>query len=837
MIVCGGVAALADDRSVAQEGQGGVHHVRIMLAEPVMVTQRPTRLTAVGPRSLGGPLTERTSPIADVNATESRLTHPGLAQSENVAHLTFGEAGIAGFDLRATLPHAGAAPSGAAGFSRTTPQAAAQTSPLDSLAAATPDGDRAPSLPLGSDELANALGTSGKSAQMQGSGYASAAATSPRIEYLPFSTENEAGWGSVTTSNEVKAAGVSSAPSTQPPVLSPFIAARRDLSAADVSLIGAEGRGVPLMPAIEIASDPAKPRPEDLETLSAQSPATVFRPSSHINASATSGGGGTRPSTAHLFANAGAGATANRQMSAGNQLANEGRHPNHFQHANQFQKPVTSVPDDFWARFAGMHGSLVGFDTSLDEVALRAMPHDPDDQKQVQLKALVELFRDRFEANEWDRISRSHALEAFVPVSKIKAAGIPVGRIGISDQLAVNLAAVQSSPASVGRGSPLGSGSGGFFGTKQSLAVTASAGYDRNPFLAPGGQGANVASVRIQAAPSISREGERNAFRLSGRLEHIEYLGTYSSLQNYGADFTATRKASERLQLVGGLVFSSDNLATNLSNPYFNSDLAPEVPVPPVGNDITVLGQQRRRTSYGANAGFTYLLSYRDELRWAINARADRFGSNGLTDSDFVSQQLRYSRQVGEGLAIGAAVDASLVNYSDPALGDAKTVSPQFLTTVSLSPRLEVTGSLGVAITRAKFGVLEETTRALAGNLSLCRQGERSNFCLNGSRQTLPSALGGARVQTTGGLSYSYRLSERDSLRVNGSYSTASEPLATAGDNLESWNGSVRFERQLTERLQFFASGGYLKTSGNIQGNASNYQALVGVTFNLGNSR
>jgi hypothetical protein len=232
-------------------------------------------------------------------------------------------------------------------------------------------------------------------------------------------------------------------------------------------------------------------------------------------------------------------------------------------------------------------------------------------------------------------------------------------------------------------------------------------------------------------------------------------------------------------------------------------------------------------------------LSERDELRWSLNARAERFGSNGLTDSDFFSQQLRYSRQVDEGFAIGAILDASLINFSDAAFGNAKTVTPQLFTSVALSPRFTLSGAVGLAITRIELGALEETNTALSGNLSFCREGERSNLCLNGSRQVLPSAIGGARVQTTGGLSYSFRLSERDSLSINGSYSTASEPLSVvgAGGDLESINGSMRFERQLDERFRLFVSGGYLNVSGNLQANASNYQALVGIVFNLGNSR
>ena len=835
VVVCGGVTALADDRLVAVEGQGGAPHVRVMLVEPAPAAERPLRLAAAGPRSLSGVQAEHGLPIAGFNPDERALPVWERTQSAIIAHAAFVHTGIAGFDLPATLQQADEALDRAgtavAAFFLATQGAAAQVSSGSWQVAAKSGLDRVGSSFIEPHELTAALAPIGQHEHSQERGRLHAPNSSPRIDYLPFSMEVEASEGSATTLSETTATGVLLTRSEPPLAITPFIPFQPVLYTGNGSHGGA-GRRAPSMPADDFAINSVMPRPEDLEARSAQSPAYDDMPLSFANLLAGSGresGAGLLP--AHLFVSAGPDVSAERQLPAVDQVKSDDSHQGHF------KRPVTSAPEDFRAGVASVHSGPLGFGASLNGAAAQTEAYYPDDLDRVQLKALVEMFRDRFEASEWDRNSRSHALEAYVPVSKLNAAGIPLSVDRVTDQLTLDLTAAQFSPSPAGSGAPAGNGSSGFFGMKQSLAATASAGYDSDPFLAPGGQGAAAASVRLQVAPSISRQGERNSFRLSGRLEHIEYLGSYDSLQNYGADFAATHKASERLEFDLGLLFNSDNLATNLSNPFFNSDLSPGTPVPPVGNDITILGQQQRRTSYGANGGLTYILSERDELRWALNARAERFGSNGLTDSDFVSQQLRYSRQVGEGFTVGAMVDAGLINFSDSALGNAKSVSPQLVASAPLSPLLKLSGSVGVAITRTEFGALKETSTALAGNLSLCRQGERSNLCINGSRQVLPSAIGGARVQTIGGLSYSFRLSERDSLRLNGSYSTASEPLAVAGGNLESINGSVRFERQINERLQFFASGGYLNASGNSQGNASNYQALVGITFNLGNTR
>ncbi|MDC8753614.1 hypothetical protein OIK40_03045 [Erythrobacter sp. sf7] len=475
-----------------------------------------------------------------------------------------------------------------------------------------------------------------------------------------------------------------------------------------------------------------------------------------------------------------------------------------------------------------------------DEAAPRTDKTAMNMPEQIRLGALVELLSERFDPVELERFRRSPAFEANIPVSLLEQAGILVASNPVSDTVAINLAGMQSSPtgsAGLARGGE-GGGTNGFLGLNQSLVATASAGFDSNPFLG-GFDDTSAASIRFQLAPSLSRSSERNTFRLSGRVEHIEYLGRYESLQNFGADLAASHRATERLEIDGGLLLSSNVLATNLANPFFVDDLAPDVPLPPTGNDITVLGQGQRRTQFGADAGLTYTMSERDQLRWSLTGRADRFEGDGLIESNFLAQQLQYSRQLDEGLSIGAIVDASLIDFIGASGGSARTITPQLQVRADLSPRLEVTGSVGAAITRLEFGDLEDTTTAVAGNLSLCNRGERSNLCVNGSRQVLPAAIGGALLQTTAGFSYSLQVSERDTLQFSGNYATASQPVTNVvGPNdFESINGFVRYERQLDERLRLFVSGGYLNTTGNLPGGATNVQGLVGITFNLGRSR
>lgn len=462
-----------------------------------------------------------------------------------------------------------------------------------------------------------------------------------------------------------------------------------------------------------------------------------------------------------------------------------------------------------------------------------------DPAGRIRLATLVDLLADHFEPEELRRLHSSPAINDYVSLDDIARSGIPVTLEPVSATLGIiDAAALQS--ADSGGGSQSGTGadlSSLASGWTQSLDASASLGFDSNPFLSDR-QSPEVASFRLQLAPTIERATARTTIRATGRLQHVEYLGNYRSLQNFGADVSAAHRLTERLDVNAGVLFRSDILATDLTNPLITEDTSgPTIPTIPGGNDVTVLGQRQRREQYGADVGLKFRPSDRDDIRWSAAFRADRYASRQLSDSDFYTQQLRYSRQLNGAIGIGAVVNASIIDFTNAAFGDTQTITPQALVTVQLSERLSASGSVGVAISRVELATGNETSTSLAGNLSLCRQGSLSQLCVTGSRQVLPSAIGGARVQTTGGLSYSLRLSERDSVQLGGNYSTASQPIAATGGNFESINAFGRYERRLNERMRLNASVGYLDTSGNNRLEASNFQALVGVSISLGRGK
>jgi hypothetical protein len=487
--------------------------------------------------------------------------------------------------------------------------------------------------------------------------------------------------------------------------------------------------------------------------------------------------------------------------------------------------------------------SVLRQDTSRLPESRDVIEHNADTV--LHLGAIADLPRDTISAEERDRISSLPAASELYSLEAVPAAGIPVRYDTSGGHLQLIAAAAQPASASGNAGVGVGDGSlsSAATGLRYNLAATASAGYDTSPFLfLQQGGDTEAASVRLQLAPSISQSGARNSFRLSGRAEHVEFSRRYGSFQNFGADLVTTNRLTERLQANTGLTFVSDIPGANLANPVFDAPvldgevISPGLPGLPVGNDITLLGQLQRRTLYGGNAGLNYQLNEREELRWSVAFSANRFGLEGFADSDFASQQISYSRQINSRLNLGALVDASIINFSDEAFGNVRTVSPQILLTTQLSDWFEANGSIGVAIARIESPLGNETNTFMSGNLSLCYKRPTNTLCLAGSRQVLPAGIGGALVQTTGGISYSARLSERETIQFGGNYGRASQPFGDFG-GFESINGFARYERQIRERVRFFANGGYQQVTDNRSVEASNIQGSIGISINYGNTR
>lgn len=371
------------------------------------------------------------------------------------------------------------------------------------------------------------------------------------------------------------------------------------------------------------------------------------------------------------------------------------------------------------------------------------------------------------------------------------------------------------------------------------LDVTAIAGFETNPFLIELPD-TGTASLRLSVVPTFSRQGALGDLRISARIEHIEYARNYDSVQNAGADLGSRFVLSEQVEGTVDLSFDSGVFVTDLTG-FGPFDGAPDDTEPLSGvDDITLLGLDQRRTQYQAAGGLLFQLSERDELETAMSFRADRYGSEdspGLEETDFLSGRVSYAHQVNGELTIGVAFDASEIDFVEQSLGRITTIFPQLIVELSLSPNWQLTGSSGVARIRSSTDSSEETTTAVAGDVSLCRSGVRADFCLIGTRQVVPLGIGGGGLQSRVGASYSYRLSERETLSLSADYGRASETSGFSGSTIETIGEYLRYELDLSERITLSADARYTELRSDLGPDVSNFQALVGLTGRLGRAR
>jgi len=255
------------------------------------------------------------------------------------------------------------------------------------------------------------------------------------------------------------------------------------------------------------------------------------------------------------------------------------------------------------------------------------------------------------------------------------------------------------------------------------------------------------------------------------------------------------------------------------------------------GDDVTLLGLDQPRTQYQAGGGLRHQLSERDDLNLSMSFRSDRFGRQDLPDlieTDFLLGRASYARQVGSGLTLGVAIEASNIDSVEPPLGEITTVSPQVLVDFAFSPTWELTGSLGFTSIRSDTDFSDETSTAIAGDVSICRNGIRANLCLTGGRQVVPLGIGGAGLQSNVGASYSLRLSERGTFSLSVDYGRASETFLAEGLTFETINGLLGYQLEITERVRISADARYTDLRVDRGPDVSNFQILVGIIVSLG---
>ncbi|SIN60470.1 hypothetical protein SAMN02745824_0672 [Parasphingorhabdus marina DSM 22363] len=371
--------------------------------------------------------------------------------------------------------------------------------------------------------------------------------------------------------------------------------------------------------------------------------------------------------------------------------------------------------------------------------------------------------------------------------------------------------------------------------------VSLGAGWSSNPYLQNGPQESTI-SGSVTVIPRLVLTEDVTTFDLRGLARIEEFDEDLRTNTAYGLSASVAHSLSERTQLRAQAGF--DGSIVGVNSGFFNPpDVINENFLPPVADDIGLNGTNQRRTSFQGGVGISHNISEVDSISLDVSATAVRFGDSVIQDEyNFFTQNVGYSRVLSETTSIGASVGLSQVNYLNQDQGDSNIISPSITFDQQIGPDFELSGAVGVSFARVDNGPLGKTNSTdFSGSFTLCRQGQTNNFCLSGSRQTLPSAFDGVRSQTSVGLGYTQKLSRKNDLSINAGYSRSSNPVLgptqIATETLEYVRGSATFNHRFQDRITGFISVGYSDTYQRSISREANTQASIGIRVRFGNDQ
>ncbi len=338
------------------------------------------------------------------------------------------------------------------------------------------------------------------------------------------------------------------------------------------------------------------------------------------------------------------------------------------------------------------------------------------------------------------------------------------------------------------------------------LEIAAGVTASNNPQLsATGNAGAVLGEVRLE--PSLVRRTPRSTVELLGRIYHREYSRLYNSETGGSADLRSTTQLSERLSINGGAQYSQ------------------QLAVDAFDQVTAAIDPRSLRIIKAANLGGALALSERSSMTANASVSQHRFRrSEVLQGYDTVGAGIGYMRTLSPTLSVGANAQLSFQDYG-PA-GSSRVASLYGTANYRLDEHTTATGGLGgewISIGRSSLPQGGEGGDYLlfGSNASLCRARLRMNLCVNGNVSAGATGFGQLQRQTSVGVSYDYRASERTSYTAGANYNRASSigdtqfnPVFGANESISFFSMRAGVERRLTRSLNLAGFGGYNQRSG-----------------------
>jgi hypothetical protein len=368
------------------------------------------------------------------------------------------------------------------------------------------------------------------------------------------------------------------------------------------------------------------------------------------------------------------------------------------------------------------------------------------------------------------------------------------------------------------------------------LSVEASARtqFSTNPYLIAG-PNTDAGSVVVAVEPTFRADGATTSFRLSGRAEHRQFTRLYGSTQNFNASALLDQRVDPKLSVQVRLNFDSSILGSNQVLSYTDAGQNANIALPVLPGDITLSGTRQRRLAFGGDTSFTFKPNSRDEFQYGGAFTSSRYPSrSAAAEYDNFGFKMQYNRAVNSRLSLGAAVNVNRTQYLRNAFGNSRTISPQVFVSTVLDSHWKLSASLGPSFTsfRGPVGQLHRT--GVTGTANLCQTGDRSRFCLFGTRSVQPSSLGGSRPLTSIGGLYGMKLSDRTDISATANFSRAEQSVTSGARSLDYAQASLTLNRRFSQRIYGYVSSGYSDSFRSLTNRRANLEASAGVRFSFG---
>lgn len=332
-----------------------------------------------------------------------------------------------------------------------------------------------------------------------------------------------------------------------------------------------------------------------------------------------------------------------------------------------------------------------------------------------------------------------------------------------------------------------------------------------NPYLDEDDSNVTAAAT-IEVRPRLTYDNSVTQVDLTALAQGKAYADRYDFEDNYGVSLGLSHQASERVIVrATGAFRSSVARASDLFPGVFPEDgpALPEAPGPLPIDDITTLGQRGRTNALSLGTGVDFTLDSRNRLTFDNTYQRLSFDQPNASDYSIFQGEGRYTRILTEQTSVGAIVGYQISDYTDPLTSDARSVMGMLSVSHRLDEAWSLTASAGLNRTRSD-GTATRPSRGVttfASRATVCRRDSREALCLEFRRQPQPAAFGGVRNSTSATVNYSYRLSERETITLGGSYSRTAGfddaviPLPSA--TFAGVRG--RYDRRLSQNLSAYA--------------------------------